>query len=382
MVSSGLEPMRTIVVLTALLTALSSAAEAATHLLYTQSRFAEAQAQGKRILVYVQASWCATCSRQASTLVELEKNHDLNDLLVFTIDFDLNKDAVKWFKVPVQSTLILFYGRTEIGRLTGESNPLVINTFLNGAPSRFAQVKALSMAGHFLALLAGILSIFSPCILPLLPIILAAAATSHRFGPMALGAGLMLFLVTIGLFIDTIGLAIGVDSNSFRLVGAMIMAVFGLVLLSHPLQHRIERLAAPLQTASDRLMTHMAPSGLVGQFLVGALLGMVWSPCIGPTLGAAIALASQGKSIGHVAVTMFFFGVGTALPLVLISAISRNTLVRWQARINVAGHVGHAFLGFLLLLLGVLILSGTDRYIETKLLQVTPDWLNMLVTRY
>jgi cytochrome c-type biogenesis protein len=374
--------MRTIVVLIALLTTLSSAADAATHARYTQAGFAEAQAQGRRILVHVDASWCATCSVQESTLAGLEKNPALSDLLVFTIDFDLNKAAVERFKVAAQSTLILFYGRTEIARLTGATDPQAIKAFLDGAPSRFAQVKELSAAGYFLALLAGILSILSPCVLPLLPIVLAAAATSHRFGPVALGAGLLLFLVATGLFVDMIGFGIGVGSNTFRLMGATIMAVFGVVLLSRLLQDRMARWAVPLQAAGDRLMVHVAPLGLAGQFLVGALLGMVWGPCVGPTLGAAIALAAQRKDIEQVALTMFFFGLGTALPLVLIGAISRETLIRWRARINAAGHVGHALLGSLLLVMGAMIFSGLDRYVETKLLQVTPAWLHVLTTRF
>ena len=323
-----------IIVLIIVLATLSSAAGAASHAPYTQSRFAEAQAQGKRILVHVDASWCATCSVRSCVSRSLEKNSALSDLLVFTIDFDLNKAAVERFKVPVQSTLILFYGRTEIARLTGETNPQAIKAFLDGAPSRFAQVKELSAAGYFLALLAGILSILSPCILPLLPIVLAAAAASHRLGPVALGTGLMLFFVAIGLFVNTIGFGIGIGTDIFRFIGAGIMAVFGFVLLSRFLQDHIARWVAPLQTASDCLIVYVAPLGLAGQFLVGALLGMVWSPCVGPTLGAAIALAAQRKEIDQVALTMFFFGLGTALPLVLIGAISRDTLTRWRTRIT------------------------------------------------
>ena len=258
----------------------------------------------------------------------------------------------------------------------------MIEAFLEGVSGRGAGGAGLSLTGCLLALAAGVLSILSPCVLPLLPIVFAAAATKHHFGPAALGAGFVLFFVVIGIFVDTVGLGIGVGSAAFRWTGAAIMIVFGLVLLSHSLQHRIEMLAAPIQAAGNRIMAHVGPAGLPGQFLVGALLGMVWSPCIGPTLGAAIALAAQGKSVGHATLTMFFFGVGTALPLVLIGAISHQTLIRWRHRINVAGHVGHVLLGLLLLAMGAMILSGFDRYLEAKLVQVMPDWLTVLVTRF
>ncbi len=375
-----LQPIR-IAALIALLTTLSSAAGAATQVPYAPSRFAEAQAAGNRILVHVAASWCTTCSLQAPALAELEKNPALSDLIVFTVDFDLNRDVVERLKVPIQGTLILFHGRTEIARLTGETDPQAIKAFLDEAPSRFAQAEGLSAGSYFLALLAGILSTLSPCVLPLLPIVLVAAATSHRLGPVALGAGLVSCFVAVGLFVDTIGLGIGIGSDAFRLVGAAIMALFGLMLLSQALQHRIARLAAPLQAVGDRLMVKMAPSGLAGQFLVGVLLGVVWSPCVGPTLGAAIVLASQRKDITQVALTMFLFGLGTALPFVLIAAISRETLTRWRSRMKAAGQVGHALFGLVLLLIGGMMLSGFDRYVETKLLKITPDWLQMLATR-
>jgi cytochrome c-type biogenesis protein len=373
--------MRTISALVVLLTVLSTAAGATTHGLYSPSRFAAAQAEGRPILVEVRAAWCASCTLQAPALAKLEKNPEFKNLIVFTIDFDFNRDVAERLKVAVPSTLILFKGKAEIARLTGQSDPKVIEAFLEGVSSR-THGASLSFTNALLALLAGIVSILSPCVLPLLPIVLVAAATKHRFGPAALGVGFVLFFVVIGIFVDTIGLGIGVGSAAFRLTGAVIMIAFGLVLLSDGLQHRLESLTAPIQAAGNRLLAHLAPAGLPGQFLIGALLGMVWSPCIGPTLGAAIALAVQGKSVGHATLTMFLFGVGTALPLVLIGSASRQTLMRWRKRLDVAGHVGHVLLGLLLLALGVMILSGFDRYLEAKLVLATPDWLAQLITRF
>jgi cytochrome c-type biogenesis protein len=373
--------MRTFAALLVLLTVLSAAAGATTYGLYSPSRFAAAQAQARPILVEVRAAWCASCELQASALAKLEKNPEFKNLIVFTINFDFNRDVVDRLKVAVPSTLILFKGKTEIARLTGQTDPKVIEAFLEGVSSHPRGVS-LSFTNALLALLAGIVSILSPCVLPLLPIVLVAAATKHRFGPAALGIGFVTFFVVIGIFVDTIGLGIGVSSTAFRVTGAVIMIAFGLVLLSDGLQHRLESLAAPIQAAGNRVLVHLAPAGLPGQFLIGGLLGMVWSPCIGPTLGAAIALAVQGKSVGHATLTMFLFGVGTALPLVLIGSVSRRTLIRWRKRLDVAGHVGHVLLGLLLLAFGAMILSGFDRYLESTLVQVVPDWLTALVTRF
>lgn len=374
--------MRKITALIVLLTLVSAAAEAATLAFYSPSRFAQAQAQGRHILVDVSASWCSSCTLQSPALGKLEENPAFRDLIIFTIDFDRDKEIVQRLKVAVPATLILFDGKTEIARLTGQSNPKVIEAFLEGVSGRGAIGSGLSFTGCLLALAAGVLSILSPCVIPLLPIVFAAAATKHHLGPAVLGVGFVLFFVVIGIFVDTIGLGIGLGSTAFRLTGAGIMIAFALVLFSHSLQHRLEMLAEPIRAAGNRIMAHVGPAGLAGQFLVGALLGMVWSPCIGPTLGAAIALAAQGKSLGYATLTMFFFGIGTALPLVIIGAISHQTLVRWRKRLDIAGHVGHVLLGLLLLTMGTMIITGFDRYLETKLVEIMPDWLTLLVARY
>jgi cytochrome c-type biogenesis protein len=372
--------LRCALVLVALLAAMCSTAYAATQQPYTQAAFAAAQANNKRILVDVEAPWCSTCAIQRPIISRLDKQPTLSDLVVFTVDFDHDAAALRAFRVSVQSTLILFHGKTEIARLTGETDSHAIDAFLEQAPSRFAQARALSLASYVLAMLAGALSILSPCVLPLLPVIIAGAATSHRLGPPVLAAGLAVSFVTIGLFVATIGFSIGIHSSTFRLAAAVLMVVFGLVLLSHSLESRFALLTAPLQTLGGRLMTHTAPSSLAGQFLIGLLLGAVWSPCTGPLLGVAGTLAMQRHRLGQAALIMLLFGIGAAAPLAIIGALSRKTLLRWRARISSLGHAGHLVLGAILLLLGILMLTGLDRSIETALLRVTPDWLTRLTT--
>src|SRR3546814_2603750 len=87
----------------------------------------------------------------------------------------------------------------------------------------------MGLASSLLALLAGILSTLSPCVLPLLPLVLGAAASEHRFGPVALAAGLAASFVAIGLFVATIGFSVGLDTSLFRALAAVILVGFGLV---------------------------------------------------------------------------------------------------------------------------------------------------------
>lgn len=122
--------------------------------------------------------------------------------------------------------------------------------------------------------------------------------------------------------------------------------------------------------------------GLSGQFGVGVLLGAVWTPCVGPTLGAASVLAAQGRDLVQVALVMFVFAVGTALPLLVIGLASREALMRWRGRMIATGTTGKTVLGAVLIATGALILTGLDKPVEAALLEITPAWLTEIGTRF
>lgn len=239
------------------------------------------------------------------------------------------------------------------------------------------------MFGHeALAFLAGVLSILSPCVLPLLPIVLGAAGARHPLGPLGLALGLALSFVAIGLFVASIGYGLGFDGAVVRRAGAVLLLGAGVMLLVPALQDRLSAFAGPVGNWAGQRLNRLQPGGPVGQFGLGLLLGAVWSPCVGPTLGAASVLAAQGRDLGQVALVMTAFGIGAALPLVLIGLASREAMMRWRRRLLGAGTGGKRLLGVMLGLLGVFILSGIDRSVETILVDLSPVWLTELTTRY
>jgi cytochrome c-type biogenesis protein len=238
------------------------------------------------------------------------------------------------------------------------------------------------MGGIGLALLAGVLSTLSPCVLPLIPIVLGAALGRHRYGPVALAAGLALSFVAIGLFVATIGFAAGVGHEVFRAGAAILLIAAGIVLLMPSLQMQLVAAATPVGHWAQERAGAFTGTGWGGQFLVGLLLGAVWSPCVGPTLGAASVLAARAENLTYVALTMVAFGIGAALPLLAIGMMSREALMRWRSRMLAAGSGGKAAMGVLLLAVGVLILTGLDKRIETALVEASPQWLTDLTTRF
>jgi cytochrome c-type biogenesis protein len=243
-------------------------------------------------------------------------------------------------------------------------------------------VSAADLAGPGLAFVAGLLSVLSPCVLPLLPIILGAAASEHRLGPAALAGGLALSFVAIGLVVALIGFGAGVDGDSFRFGAALLLIVIGVVLAVPALQVRLAAAGGPLADLVERRFGGFSTTGLRGQFALGLLLGAVWSPCVGPTLGAASALAAQGRDLAQVGVTMALFGLGAGLPLVALGALSRRALMGWRERLMSGGKWAKSAFGVTLAAIGLVVATELDKPLEAALVAVSPDWLTRLTTSF
>ncbi|MFA7416571.1 MAG: cytochrome c biogenesis CcdA family protein, partial [Rhizobium sp.] len=214
------------------------------------------------------------------------------------------------------------------------------------------------LSSYGLSVVAGGLSTLSPCVLPLLPILLGAAVAAHRFGPYALAAGLTLSFTLLGVLVASAGVALGLDPALFRTIAAMLLIAFGTLLLSARLQARFAVAASGVSGAGQSLLTRLTLDGLPGQFILGLLLGVVWSPCVGPTLGAVVTLASQGQSLAQVTLLMALFGIGAGLPLVALGLLSRQAMMRVRGRLLAVGKIGKQALGGIMLLLGLAILTG------------------------
>ncbi len=233
-----------------------------------------------------------------------------------------------------------------------------------------------------LGYVAGILTTLSPCVLPLVPIVIATALAAHRLGPYALALGLTISFAAVGLFVAALGASLGLDQALFRNIAAFILIAFGILLLSTRLQGRFAMAASGLSSAGDGFLSRLNLDGLAGQFVIGIVLGVVWSPCVGPTLGAATTLASQGQNMAQISLLMVVFGLGAGTPLVALGSVSRATMVRLRVRMLSAGKLGKSVLGIVLVLLGIAILSGFDKSFEAWVVGIYPDWLNDLTTRY
>lgn len=225
------------------------------------------------------------------------------------------------------------------------------------------------------AYLAGLLTLINPCVVPVLPIVLASALNAGRSGPWALAAGLTVSFVAFGMFVTTIGYSIGLTQERLAQIGALVMIMFGLVLLVPAFSRRFEAATQGVAGVANKQMLGLDLGGNSGQFLGGVLLGAVWSPCIGPTLGGAIALASQGESLLWAMLIMLFFAFGVSTLILGLSWGAQSALRSRTEALKSLAERSKPILGVVFVAVGLMIYFKIHHIIERWALQTLPAWL-------
>jgi cytochrome c biogenesis protein CcdA len=231
------------------------------------------------------------------------------------------------------------------------------------------------------AFLAGTLTILNPCVLPLLPVVLSGARARGAAAPVALAAGLALTFGVIGTALASAGVELG-DTGVVRTLAAVAMVVFGLALVVPRFGHTVEAVLLPLTRASDSVASRLPASGLAGAAGTGALLAVAWAPCVGPSLGAAIALAASGGSQAQVFAIMTVFALGAAVSLLGAGFILGKLSSGGRTAAGRSAMIGRWLLGASFALVGLLILTGADKVLEARIVEAMPDWLVLFATRY
>jgi cytochrome c biogenesis protein CcdA len=225
------------------------------------------------------------------------------------------------------------------------------------------------------AYLAGLLTLINPCVLPVLPIVLASSLHRDRRAPLALAAGMSLSFVALGLGVTALGPALGFDSDSVARAAALMMVGFGMVMLLPGLSGRFASATAGFAARADAQIDATSDAGLGGQFLSGALLGAVWSPCIGPTLGAAIALASTGENLGRAGAIMVAFALGVSTLIVALAYGAQSAIRKRQTVLRALAVRAKPVMGITFVAVGLALWFGLHHVIDRWLIQTLPAWL-------
>ncbi len=204
----------------------------------------------------------------------------------------------------------------------------------------------------------------------------------NRDKSIALCAGLSFTFVILGLFVATIGPALGIDDQTISRASSVIMITFGLILLVPQLSARFSVVTGDFSNTLSAKTTGMDDSGLNGQFVTGILLGAVWSPCIGPTLGGAISLASQGNNITWAGAIMVAFALGVSTIIMVLATVSREALFRNRDRLARISRYAKPITGLLLVLLGLFLFFEFNHAVDRWAIDALPYWLQDLSVRY
>jgi len=222
---------------------------------------------------------------------------------------------------------------------------------------------------------AGLLTLINPCVLPVLPIVLATALQTSRHGPLALAAGMSLSFVVLGLGVATVGRSLGFGEETVVQAAAVMMIGFGLVLLVPRFNAGFATATAGLASRADANFDDLDRTGLRGQFFGGMLLGAVWSPCVGPTLGGAISLAWQGVDLIWAGAIMVAFALGISTVIVALGYGARSAILKRQAAMRRIAVIARPIMGVVFVVVGFGILFRVHHIAEAWAVKNLPPWL-------
>ncbi|QFP77921.1 cytochrome c biogenesis CcdA family protein [Deinococcus sp. AJ005] len=215
------------------------------------------------------------------------------------------------------------------------------------------------------AFAGGLLTVLSPCVLPVLPVLLSGAV-GGRGRPLGIIAGFIGSFVLLTLFLATLVNVLGLSVEALRWGAVALLLLFGLTLAVPALQLRFELLAARALPQG----TGKGGDGFLGGVLVGATLGVVWTPCVGPILAGVTTLALSGQVTGFAAAVTLAYALGVAIPMLGVMWGGRKLLHR-PALMNRLNQIQQAF-GVVLMLFAVGMVFGVDRQIQTALVDNLP----------
>lgn len=238
------------------------------------------------------------------------------------------------------------------------------------------------MSNLFAAYIAGIFTTLSPCILPAIPLVVGGSLSSNKFGPVALAAGMTTSFTILGFIFAAFGFSIGLDESTVRSIAGLLFLVAGIFMVSKKAASLLSKVLNPIANKSNKIMSQFESDNLGGCFLIGALLGAVWSPCSGPTLGIAFALAAQTGTQGQAFVLFLLFGIGSATPLLLYAYGLRELFFKKRSEMFTASSKGKKIFGYMVILVGILVITGSDKTLETLIIDILPESIVNLSTKY
>ena len=241
----------------------------------------------------------------------------------------------------------------------------------------------MSEVSYILAFFAGIVTVATPCILPILPPMLAGSI-GHKLRPVMIVSGMAISFTLMGGLFSALGIAAGFSSGFYRLILAFVIIALGAIMVDEEINETYikysTRLVNSLMSPFSRDTAKVSSGGeLRGAFVLGLTLGIIWIPCVGPILGAVLTYASVLDNVLSGSLLLFVYSVGLGLPMLAIAYGGKFVSSRIGSLKNVP--FVKKIAGWVLILSGVFIILGIDRAIQAALLPYYPDIESMVFGR-
>lgn len=220
------------------------------------------------------------------------------------------------------------------------------------------------------AFIAGIITILSPCILPILPVVLSGSVGSGKRKPLGIVTGFILSFTFFTLFLSTIVRATGIPADALRSISIVIILLFGLSLLLPQFQKWMELLFSKLSNKASLQGVH---EGFGGGLLIGLSLGLVWTPCVGPIIASVITLAATSDVSFAAFLITLAYALGTAIPMFAIMYGGRGLLQKIPWLLPNTTKIQKIF-GVLMILTAIGIYYNVDRKFQTYILDTFPEY--------
>ncbi|MBW4692428.1 MAG: cytochrome c biogenesis CcdA family protein [Lyngbya sp. HA4199-MV5] len=218
-----------------------------------------------------------------------------------------------------------------------------------------------------LAFLGGILTVLSPCVLPILPVLVGRSLQSHRYGPIALVVGLVGGFAVAGSLLGITASWFAALASILRYVAIAVLLLLGLLAIFPDWSYR-----AFSYLPIHHWVKEPKHGGLTGEFWLGTQLGLLWTPCAGPVLGGILVLAAVNHNVASAFGLLVSYGIGAALPLLAIAyggrAVSRR-LLNLRAHTATLQRTG----GVMIVVTAIAILLGWDVQIQLWLAPLFPS---------
>lgn len=228
------------------------------------------------------------------------------------------------------------------------------------------------MVHPYIAFGAGLVSILSPCVLPLIPVIMAGSV-GNRYRPLVIVLGMVISFTAMGIFAGAFGAALRPFLDLIKYFAIFFIIIMGFFLL-------FDQLEIYLFQLMDRLKFNRPSSGfggnqkggITGAFIMGLSLGVVWIPCVGPILGVILTMVAVEGNIINGGFLLFVYSLGLAIPMLALGYGFQASAQKLRT-VTKGGVMIRRFLGILLVLAGLAFLFGWDRAIQGALLPYFPD---------